>query len=346
MLIGFYHNRLDPNKVSRAYLYSCIAKAEGAELFYFISRWVDFNKQTIKGKYYEAGRWINKEYRFPDVVINGANPRSLEQDKIKQRLQKIVPFTSYPVGSKLFVYEKILKGKKFKDNVIPYKEVISISDVFKFLKAYHKVIVKPVRGHHGDHVTLISDEGDHFLVKDNHQEMTVSYDGLRQFLMTLLNKTRLLVQKFIDCHIHNGDPYDYRLHMQKNGAGKWQITMMIPRVGSKKRVATNISLGAQMFELGKFLKNEYKDEADEVKTILEKFAYEFTEHFESLYPYEFDELGIDIGMDEFKHIWIYEVNWRPGHVFIESITAKNAVQYAIYVANKNRGKISENLKIE
>ncbi|NLM31755.1 MAG: YheC/YheD family protein, partial [Acholeplasmataceae bacterium] len=36
--IGLLHTRLDPNLVSRAYLYSAIARVEGFRLFYFTSR--------------------------------------------------------------------------------------------------------------------------------------------------------------------------------------------------------------------------------------------------------------------------------------------------------------------
>jgi glutathione synthase/RimK-type ligase-like ATP-grasp enzyme len=122
--------------------------------------------------------------------------------------------------------------------------------------------------------------------------------------------------------------------MQKNAEGVWSITTIYPRIGSKKRVVTNLSQGSQIVELDKFLRNEFHEEAEALKKKLSEFALGFTEHFESLYPYEFDELGIDIGFDEDKHIWIYEVNWRPGHVFIEVITAKNAVRYAIYLAKK------------
>ena len=62
------------------------------------------------------------------------------------------------------------------------------------------------------------------------------------------------------------------------------------------------------------------------------FAYEF----EAQYPYYFDELGIDIGFDKDKNIWVYEVNWRPGHVFIELSTARGAIHYAMYLGKKRR----------
>ena len=73
-LIGMLHHRKDPRKVKRAYAYSVVAKAEGAEFFYFTPAKVDIISQTIIGKCYENGEWIHKEYPFPDVIYNASYP--------------------------------------------------------------------------------------------------------------------------------------------------------------------------------------------------------------------------------------------------------------------------------
>lgn len=76
-----------------------------------------------------------------------------------------------------------------------------------------------------------------------------------------------------------------------------------------------------------------------MENYLQVFALQFARHFEELYNHKFSELGVDIGLDENRKIWIYEVNRRhPGQIFIESRWARNAVMYALYVAKKNRSK--------
>ena len=65
MLIGMFHIRKDPNKVSRAYLYSTIARHEGHDFFYFTAKGVDFEKKEILGKHYSNGRWVTKRFPFP-----------------------------------------------------------------------------------------------------------------------------------------------------------------------------------------------------------------------------------------------------------------------------------------
>ena len=50
-----------------------------------------------------------------------------------------------------------------------------------------------------------------------------------------------------------------------------------------------------------------------IQRYLERFAVSFSNHFDSLYDNVlFDELGIDVGIDEDQKLWLFEVNWRPG----------------------------------
>ena len=114
MLIGMFHIRKDPNKVSRAYLYSTIARHEGHDFFYFTAKGVDFEKKEILGKHYSNGRWVTKRFPFPDVVINAANQNTPFQEETEDRLKTLLPFTSHPVGTKANVYRKILAGEKYK----------------------------------------------------------------------------------------------------------------------------------------------------------------------------------------------------------------------------------------
>ena len=340
MLIGILHNRKDPRKVSRAYLYSAIAKLEGVDFFYFTTKGVNFEERIIKGLYYEKGKWKEKLYPFPDIVINSANQKTRKQNEIYYRLEKIVPYTSFPVGSKVFVYKKLEKNKYLSQFLIPYLEVKRQDDIILFLKKHKAIIIKPVRGHHGDKVIKVEEKETKFIVTEKNKIQEFNLEELIKYLDTLPSK--ILVQKYIESKVKSGEPFDFRLHLQKNKAAEWEVTIIIPRIGLKNGVITNISQGSQMVEYLKFLRNEYKEDYKSIKEKIEEFALKFAYTFEEQYPYYFDELGIDIGFDQDKNIWVYEVNFRPGHVFIEVATAKNAIQYAIYLAKKRRKENEKN----
>lgn len=341
MLIGMFHIRKDPNKVSRAYLYSTIARHEGHDFFYFTAKGVDFEKKKILGKHYSNGRWVTKRFPFPDVVINAANQNTPFQEETEDRLKTLLPFTSHPVGTKANVYRKILAGEKYKAHVIPYKVLTAGEEIFAFLDEQGKTVLKPVRGHHGEDVIGVEKKGK-YLVHIGRKKLHFRKQKLLKFVENLMKKRPMLVQKFIECRLKTGESYDFRLHLQKNREGKWTATAIFPRIGSKERLITNLSQGSQMVELASFLRREFGDEGPKIGKQLEEFALGFVEHFESLYPHRFDELAIDVGLDKDRHIWIYEVNWRPGHVFIEVQTAKNAIDYALYLAeNKEKHEKTE-----
>lgn len=334
MVIGMFHNRKNPNRVSRAFLYSALVKNEGAEFFYFTAKGVDFATRTIRGLYYDGGSWREKVFPFPDVIINAANQTTKKQSRTETELKELIPFTSYPVGSKLDVYNRLRHSEVLKEYIIPYRQVKDPKTVFAFIDRYHKAVIKPVRGHHGEGLICIEKSGDSYLARRGNEEFTLTSGELEKMIRGF--DKPMVIQKFIRCYLKSGIPYDFRIHMQKNRLGHWQITVIVPRVGSSRRVITNLSQGSQMIEFFSFLKNEFENESHNVKRQLEIFALKFVKNFEALYPYQFDELGLDIGLDENRRIWLYEVNWRPGHVFIEVVTAKHAINYAIYLARKFR----------
>jgi hypothetical protein len=334
VLIGMYHNRKSPTKVSRAYLYSAIAKNEGADFFYFVSRHVDFDRQKVLGTNYENGAWIEREYDFPDVIINAANFETPFQKLVSERLKRLIPFTSYPVGSKKTVFRKLQSSPLLREYIIPYQGLKSADDVFLFLDRYNKIILKPVRGHHGNGLMSLEKDNAHFLLRFEDRIRRFDADQLRDYVSKI--RVRMLMQKFIDCKLKSGEPYDFRIHLQKNRDGNWGITTIIPRVGSRARVITNLSQGSQMIDYASFMKNVFEEEEAVMRRKIEVFSMNFVRHFGELYSHGFDELGLDVGIDENRRIWLYEVNWRPGHVFIEVKTGRNAITYAMFLARQRQ----------
>lgn len=337
-LIGMYHFRKDPNKVGRAYQYAAIASLEGLEFFYFTAKRVDFDKKLIKGLVYKNEEWIEKEFPFPDCIINQVGPITQKEKETYYKLKNEVHFTSFPVGTKLSVYNRIKKGNVFKDFLIPYKLLKKPMDVLEFLQDNQKIILKPISGHHGNKIVFIESFEDYFKINDGGNLYTYTKMDLYQYLSELRKTNKMIIQKYIPCRTIEGDPFDIRLHLQKDGNGKWVNTIIYPKIGIRKRIATNLGQGGQITILKNFLKNIYKEEYFDVMKYLEVFAIQFANHFDTLYNNKFDELGIDVGLDENKKIWIYEVNWRPGQIFLESKASKLEVRYANFLGKRGKEK--------
>ena len=340
-LIGMLHHRKDPRKVKRAYAYSVVAKAEGVEFFYFTAAKVDIINQTIIGKCYENGEWIDKEYPFPDVIYNASYPLTEKGERTVDYLSKRIPFTCHSVGDKLSVYKRVERGKDFKQYLIPTLELTDVKKLVKMIDLHPKIVMKPLSGHQGAGILFIEKEDDgKFIINEAGQISICKKQELLDLALLKIQEQDYLVQKFISCQIKSGHVYDFRLHVQKNGEGKWVITSIYPRIGALGSNTSNLGSGGYTAFLDDFLQKEFMDEWFNVKRTLEHFSLSFSKHFDSLYDgVAFDELGIDVGIDENQRLWLFEVNWRPGPPIIyncELDFAINAIQYAKYLATTNK----------
>ncbi|KAB7705989.1 YheC/YheD family protein [Bacillus aerolatus] len=341
VLIGMLHHRADPRNVKKAYAYAAVAKAEGVHFFYFTPGKVNVKKQRILGKVYENGNWHDKEFPYPDVIFNASPPMSDKAERIVDELSSKIPFTSHSIGNKLSVHNRIVSGKEFEPYVIPTYNLTSDHDCLAMIQKHSKIIIKPVSGHQGDGIAFIEENGkNQYKINDQGKESIVNKQGLLDFLSSKMQEHSYLVQPFISCKIKSGHVYDFRLHVQKNGEGKWVITSIYPRIGPLGTITSNMGSGGYSAFTDKFLQAEFDDSWYDIQRQLEWFALNFPSHFESLYKNDsFDELGIDVGIDQKRKLWIFEVNWRPGppNIFnLELDVARNTIHYAAYLAKNNR----------
>ncbi|MGM0923391.1 MAG: YheC/YheD family protein [Bacillota bacterium] len=339
-LIGMLHHRKDPILVRKAYAFAAVAKAEGIDFFYFTPGKVDVEKRIILGKAYEKGKWIERRYPYPDVIYNASPPVNDKKAEVVHELSKNIPFTSHSVGDKLTVYNKVIKAQQFTQYLIPTSKLISFKVLLDMAERYIKVIVKPLSGHKGAGIFFVEKMGEKYNLSKDDQNYIFSKNQLIAFIENQINQDTYLVQKFITCNTKSGNVYDFRLHVQKDGDGRWVITAIYPRIGKDGSIASNLGNGGYTCFPEIFLKQEFGDNYYNIQKYLEQFALKFSNHFESLYEdVLFDELGIDVGLDEEKKIWLFEVNWRPGPPIIFNIeldVVRNTIQYARYLAIKSK----------
>ncbi len=340
-LIGMLHRRIDPFKVKKAYACAAIAKLEKISFFYFTYGSVNLNQKKINGWVYDNHEWIRKEMDFPDVVINSISPRNEKQRKIHKLLKENCLFTSFPVGNKMRVYKKIKKAKQFSNSIIPSHRIREGKAALKYFETHNTNVIKPLSGNHGKKVLFVKRlENEIYHVIDGNNSYNFLKDELTHLIDNLISVKKYMLQPYIECKTKNGLTYDLRLHVQKDGRGEWGITLIYPRISGTNKLVSNISSGGYRGELEPFLIEEFGDNYLTIKHLIEQFALSFPKHFESLYKYEFDELGIDVGVDSSQKLWIFEVNWRPGAKHREFEVAKRLIPYAKFLANKNKKSIS------
>lgn len=335
VLVGMLNYRKHPDEVKKAFACAAVAKMMDIDFVFFTAGNVNFEKQTINGYVYEKGSWINKEVGFPDVIYNATSGRTANQRKVYRKLKKIIPFTSHPIGNKMKVYRRIEKIPEFRHYLIPSKKIFNAQDVLDAIMEYKKVVVKPLSGNRGDNILFIEQIGEQYEFVDGADHELVDGEKLIERISIAITNKTLLVQPYISCRTIDGFPYDFRIHVQKGGTGEWGITLIYPRIGSKDGIISNVSKGGFIAKLESFLDREFGREGFDIQRTLEQFAIRFSEKFADMYKQPLDELGIDIGIDSDKKLWIYEVNWRPGYVYRELDAAMRLIPYAVYLAGNS-----------
>lgn len=344
-LIGMLHHRLDPNNVKKAYAYAAVAKAEGVDFFYFTPGRVNIEKQQILGQFYENGEWIEKEFPFPDVIYNASSSVSEKAEQIFDYLSDRIPFTSHSIGDKLIVYNRIKLAKEFEQYLIPFYKLTDIKIFWNMINRYKKVIIKPLSGHQGGGVVYIERYGrKSYKINEAGSVSSINEYQLLNLISQKIQEQEHLVQQFISSQTQSGHVFDFRLHVQKNGEGKWVITSIYPRIGRLGSITSNMGSGGYSTYQDTFLQLEFGDSWYDIQRYLEQFAICFSNHFDSLYESTLDELGIDVGIDENQKLWLFEVNWRPGppNIFnVELDVAKNTILYAKYLADTNKQEMEK-----
>ncbi len=351
-IIGMLHHRLDPRTVLKSYAFAAVAQAEGAQFFYFTPKSVDFDKRSIRGKVYEKGDWHERMMPFPDVIYNAGSPEKLSVSKdIIEKLKKEIPFTTHSIGNKWNVMKRLKEAKEFEKYLIPSEVVENVDLLHKFIAFYKRVVFKPIDGRKGKGIYFISKVGrTNFEVKKDREITVCSQSQLDELIRGQLSTGTFIVQPYIQSKTKSGQIYDFRLHVQKNGEGKWVITTVYPRIAPNGSIIPNINNGGFTNYLDPFLEQEFKEEAYDIRRMLEHFSLSIAHHLDEIQMVQFgeviDEIGIDVGLDEQRKIWMYEVNWRPGcppAFYLELDVVINTIRYAMYLA-KNQKQIKREIR--
>ncbi len=224
--------------------------------------------------------------------------------------------------------------------MIPYASVKSIGAIDEYLTKYKKIIVKPSIGARGLGIYQISGTFDRYILRDNKKTHKLDRHNLKKIVDDFIDKG-YLVQPYMECRTSMDEPFDFRIHIQKDGQGAWQITRMYARIGAKGSVLSNISQGGLSCDIDYFLKVEYGERASYWKDKLETLSFDIAKHIEEIYMQSFDEFGIDLAIDKDENIWLYEVNSGPQTKYHEPQRARHIIAYARYIAKNYKGNNKE-----
>jgi glutathione synthase/RimK-type ligase-like ATP-grasp enzyme len=193
-------------------------------------------------------------------------------------------------------------------------------DLYDMLDNYGVVYVKPIWGMKGFGVIRVNKEENklRFRYREDGNNIDLQLEEQKEIdetLEKLFSSGDCIIQQGIELISYDGGLVDFRCVMQKNEVCKWECSSIIARVGANASVVSNVSSGGAALPAMDFIKDALASshlEAFTIKEGLISLCMKICNALDS-YGYNFGTLGLDIGVDKDKNIWLIEVNNRRPH---------------------------------
>jgi hypothetical protein len=184
------------------------------------------------------------------------------------------------------------------------------------LQKYNTVYIKPNDSCQGKGVIRVDRIQKHFQLKTRDKKATYRLSNIDQ-VMARIQKVKMnrtyIVQRGIDSYTRAKKLFDIRVHLLRVNS-KWEIGGIIGRIASKHGVATNAYSGGTPVLIQNLLQKHLilgEHRKKELMKELTTLSLHATHTFSKAFP-KWSEFGLDIGIDKRGHLWIYEINIKPG----------------------------------
>jgi glutathione synthase/RimK-type ligase-like ATP-grasp enzyme len=317
---------------------------------------VDGPNRQIRAWVYEeeSGRWVRKRARFPDIIYDRCRYQKTYRFQLLRKFRSDYPdllYMSRPLLHKWGNHQILYKSKRVRPYLPETVQYKSVASLLEMLDKYNLLYVKPIDGTGGRGILRIEEAGDRLYRvqgRDRSRKIitpfTVSRDQLGDRLAKWNTVRHYLVQQGIQVKLKDGRVHDYRLLIQKNGAGSWMVTGSAGRIGPKRSITSNLHGGGEAVSTRKLLQMRF-DSLEKIRRIeedMEALAHYVAEQLEKQFG-SMCELALDIAVDGAGRVWLLEVNPKPAREVFDRIGEKETyrkaihrpLEYALYLYNKS-----------
>lgn len=325
-----------------------IAKKNQLEICIFNPQHINWENRTVPAWYLEENKWKNQTTTLPFVIydrcyyLSTAHFQQYQPHIQRIHQDKTVQFLGRALGGKMQTYNMLQTSNEIKPFLPESKIYAGPNSFLSMLNKYRKICIKPNGGSHGIGVVSIEPLEDGYLIrgrtKANYpfEKRVLTKRQLAAWVHSFIQKTRYLIQPFLSLHTAEGSPFDLRILVQKNGRQQWETTGKAIRIGKGKSITSNLHGGGDAMKLDPFLTNNFnREQIEQIQTQINKIAQIVPSHIESQHG-KLVELGLDVGIDRHAHVWIIEVNSKPGRsVFLrtgEIETRKRSMELPVQYA--------------
>lgn len=296
----------------------------GLDIFVFTPMDVYDKKKLIYALVYDPQqkRWFRKWRSFPNLIFDrGRIQRSKRFEQLLQFRARYgnLTFLNRPLRNKWTIYQTLFHKSRFRANLPETVLFQNCDDVFRLLKKYPSVYVKPASGTGGRGILRVERLGnDMFLIQGRRQNRSIvsprkiHKSRLVPYLLGWKGSGRFLAQQGIQIKLPSGRVHDYRMLVQKNGQGKWELTGCAGRVGPPRSVTSNLHGGGQAVAMNTLLKQwvSSEEQRQEIHKTAERLGLDAAAYLESTFG-ALCELALDLAIDKNGRVYLLEVNPKP-----------------------------------
>ncbi|MEK4509790.1 YheC/YheD family protein [Paenibacillus anaericanus] len=304
----------------------------GLDIFVFTPMDVNDSKRLIHALIYDpkSKTWSRKWRSFPDLIFDRCRiqrSKRFEQLKRFRARYRHMTFLNRPLRDKWTVHQTLHRKPKFRTYLPDTTLFSSFNNVTSTLKNHSSVYIKPINGTGGRGILRVDRLGkDSYLVQGRKQTRQIitaqkfNTSRLSSYLLSWRGSKNFLVQQGIQIKLPGGRVHDYRMLVQKNGSGKWEVTGCAGRVGPARSVTSNLHGGGHAVTMNTLLKQWTPNEEKrlEIRRTAERLSLDIAAYLEESYG-ALCELALDLAIDKTGRVYLLEVNPKPAReVFLRS----------------------------
>jgi hypothetical protein len=331
--------------------------ALGLDVFVFTTEDVKPDKAAILALSYDGarGRWARRWTAVPDLVYDRCrylDPAKFHEIKaFRNRFPELL-YLSRPFANKWGIYQSMSANERLRPHLPVTQPFSGIPDAVKFVKKHKLVYLKPRNGTGGRGIIRVEQTSPgRYLLQGRNQNRVIlapqraTGAQLSSRLGTMGLTERYVVQQGIHVTLPNGRVHDFRLLIQKNGGGEWEVTGCGGRIGPPRSITSNLHGGGTGAPTDRLLALRFpsRSRVEDIKRTMYEIAYAAAEHLETQYG-PLCELGIDLAVDPDGGVWLLEVNPKPSREVFRKIgeeeTYRRAVsrplEYALWLYRESR----------
>ncbi|SHE69551.1 YheC/D like ATP-grasp [Seinonella peptonophila] len=203
-------------------------------------------------------------------------------------------------------------------NHLPETTALSINSLRYMLQRHQYLYVKPDNSCQGKGILRIDahEDGRYQLTSRDHNRSykASSLQNLWKRIQRIKRKNRpYIIQQGIESRTKTGRLFDIRVHLTRIH-NQWEIGGFIGRVATEKGIATNAYSGGIPVSIPRLFHHHLNYPHWKQKQLIDQLSYlsHIATHIISSHYPKWNEFGLDIGIDERGHPWIYEINIYPG----------------------------------